>query len=303
MATIAYGTLELSLIYTLLALGMFISFRILDVPDLTVDGSFVTGSAVSAILTFNGHPFLSLLLAFMAGCIAGSITTFLHVKLKIHLLLAGILVMSALYSINIRIMSGSPNISLLNVRTIFNCFTDGLVDDRVSIMILAAIIIVHVILLNVFLTTRFGLALRATGNNEHMARSVGVNTDITKWTGLALSNGLVALSGAVLAQFQSFTDIGMGQGVIVIGLASVIIGEVIFTNSSMLKSLVAVVLGSIVYRFVIAIALQMGMPPTDLKLVSSTIVVLVLSIKIMNSNWFKLKSEWNKRSLGGRMDA
>ncbi|MDF9844109.1 MULTISPECIES: ABC transporter permease [unclassified Paenibacillus] len=287
------GTLELGLIYGVLSLGLFISFRILNVPDLTVDGSFVTGAAVSAVLTTYGHAFYALPMAFIFGCIAGSFTAFLHVKLKIELLLSGILVMSALYSLNIKILSGKPNIPLLNVTSIFNYFNGTHAAHTSKLVILVLIAAVLLRLLGVFLTTKFGLAIRATGNNEQMARAVGVNTNLTKWTGLALSNGFVALSGAILAQYQSFVDIGMGVGVIVTGLASVIIGEVILVYRSLWARMAAVIVGSITYRFIIALALQLGMPPTDLKLMSSLIVALALSLPVLNKTRGKVKRNNN----------
>ncbi len=286
-----YGTLEIGAIYAVLALGLYISFRILDIPDLTVDGSFVTGAAVSAIMCLNHHQFLGILMAFIAGCCAGSVTSFLNSKLKIQMLLAGILAMLALYSINLKIMDGKPNISLLHNTTIFIIFGNAVIKDYVKIIVIGSILIISIIVLYLFLNTKLGFALRATGNNENMARAQGVNTNFTKWMGLALSNGLVALSGAILAQYQSFTDINMGVGMIVVGLASIMIGEVLFQVKSIFHMMVAVTLGSILYRFIIAFALQLGMPPTDLKMFSAFIVAIVLSIPTLNENRLNLKSK------------
>jgi putative ABC transport system permease protein len=284
------GTLELGTIYAILALGIYIAFRILDMPDLTVDGSFVTGAAVSAIVCLGNHPFLGLPMAFLAGCITGCITSILHTKLRIQMLLAGILSMLALYSINLRIMGGKPNISLLNKTTIFTYFEDSILMDYTKIVIILVILIIVLLTLYLFLNTRIGFALRATGNNEFMARAQGINTDFAKLLGLGLANGLVALSGAVLAQYQLFTDVSMGIGMIVIGLASIMTGEVFSRGSFKLLTLCAVVFGSVLYRFIITAALHMGMPPTDLKLISATIVALALSVPAIKSNFGRAKS-------------
>lgn len=285
-----YGTLELGVTYAILALGLYISFRVLDMPDLTVDGSFVTGAAVSAILCLNNHPFWALPASFIAGCFTGTITSLLHTKLKIQMLLAGILSMLALYSINLKIMGGKPNLSLLNKDTMFTVFENAVMKDYAKIIIISGVVVFCLVALFLFLNTKLGFAIRATGNNEYMARAQGVNTDFTKLIGLAISNALVAMSGAILAQYQSFTDIGMGVGMIVIGLASIMMGEVLFGVKSVLRMLIAVALGSVIYRFIIAFALQLGMPPTDLKLASAAIVAIALSIPTLNENFAKLKS-------------
>lgn len=288
-ATMFIGTLELGAIYAILGLGLYISFRILDMPDMTVDGSFVTGAAVSALLCQNNHPFWGLSIALVAGAIAGSITSLIHTKLKIQMLLAGILAMLALYSINLKVMGGKPNIPLINKTTIFTVLKDAKITNNVDIILIISILILSIISLYFFLNTKLGFALRATGNNDHMARAQAVNTDYLKLLGLAISNAFVALSGALLAQYQSFTDIGMGVGMIVIGLASIMIGEVLFGGDSSLRMLIAVSLGSIIYRFIIAFALQIGMPPTDLKLVSATIVAVALSIPALKGYLTKVR--------------
>lgn len=211
-AFVFFGTLELGIIYAIMALGLYISFRILDMPDLTVDGSFVTGAAVSALMSLNDHPFGGLLTAFIAGCFTGCITSLLHTKLKIQMLLAGILSMQALYSINLEIMNGKPNMPLLNKATIFTTFENTVTHDYMKTIIISGILALCLVVLFLFLNTKLGFALRATGSNEYMARAQGVNTDFAKLLGLVVSNALVALSGAILAQYQSFTDIGMGVG-------------------------------------------------------------------------------------------
>ncbi|TGE33639.1 ABC transporter permease [Desulfosporosinus sp. Sb-LF] len=275
------GSFELGIIYAIMALGVFISFRTLNMPDLSVDGSFVLGAAVSAVMSSNGHPFLSLGIAFLAGCGAGCITALLHTKLKIQPLLAGILTMLALYSLNLKVMGGRANIPLMNKATVFNVLEKTALGDYSKLIFSLAVLLLMLLLLFLFLNTRLGFVLRATGDNDHMVRALGVNTDSVILMGLALSNGLVALSGALIAQSQSFVDVGMGIGMVVIGLASVIIGEVVFGTKTLLRRLIAVVLGSILYRLIIAFALEIGMPPTDLKLVSAVIVALAMAMPII----------------------
>ena len=281
MSLLFQGSLELGIIYAIMALGVFISFRTLNMPDLTVDSSFTLGAAVSAVLCFNGQPILALAVAFAAGCIAGSATALLTTKLKIQPLLSGILIMLALYSINLKVMGNKANIPLLNKPTLFSPFKDTAMENSIRLLLSTGILAVVLILLFYFLKTRFGLVLRATGDNDKMVRALGVDTDFTTLIGLALSNGLVALSGALIAQYQSFADVSMGIGMVVIGLASVIIGEVIFGTKSLLRRLVAVILGAVLYRFIIALALRLGMPPTDLKLISAIIVALALSMGVI----------------------
>lgn len=288
--TMLFGTLELGIIYAILSLGLYISFRVLDMPDLTVDSSFVTGAAVSAMLCVNGHAFLGLLLALIAGGCTGIITALLHTRLKIQMLLSGILSMLALYSINLKIMGGTPNIPLINDTTIFTYFGEILANNYSKIIIVSCILIFCLLILFLFLNTRLGFAIRATGNNEYMARAQGINTDAMKLVGLAISNSFVALSGAILAQYQSLTDIGMGVGIIVIGLASIMIGEVLFRANSMLTILISIVFGSIIYRGIIAVALQIGMPPTDLRLISAIIVTLALSIHVLKERIIGIKN-------------
>jgi putative tryptophan/tyrosine transport system permease protein len=289
------GAVELGIIYAIMSLGVFISFRTLNMPDLSVDGSFVLGAAVSVIMCGNGQPILSLGVAFLAGCGAGCITALLHTKLKIQPILSGILTMLALYSLNLKVMGGRANISLMNKATVFSSLEKSILGDY-SHLVLAFIILTLVLLtLFLFLNTRLGFALRATGDNDHMVRALGTSTDFVILMGLALSNGLVALAGALIAQSQSFVDVGMGIGMVIIGLASVIIGEVIFGTSSLLRRLIAVVLGSILYRLIIAVALEIGMPSTDLKLVSAVIVALAMSGPILKR---RISSVRRKSTLG-----
>jgi putative ABC transport system permease protein len=268
---------ELGLIYAVMAIGVYLTFRILDFPDLTVDGSFTTGAAVAAVGIINGvHPLLATTLAFFSGMIAGLVTGLLHTKGNINGLLAGILTQIGLYSINLRIM-GKANLPLLRETTLFTPLREaGLTGTWVSVAILLATALVILLVVIWFLHTDVGLAMRATGDNPDMIRSFGVNTDNQKLLGLALSNGLVALSGALVAQFQGFADIGMGIGLIVAGLASVIIGQAILGRSGIAIAASAVVLGSVLYRVVIQLALQAGLNPNDMKLISAILVILAL---------------------------
>ncbi|MGI6731532.1 MAG: ABC transporter permease [Anaerovoracaceae bacterium] len=280
------GSIELGLIYSVLALGVFLSFRTLNTPDLTVDGSIVTGAACSAMIcSMGGNPIFALLVSFIAGCAAGTITALLNTKLKIQPLLAGILVMLGLYSINLRIMGGRPNIALIKSETIYKSFKLIFPYKYSSLVLGAIILIIITVLFYFFLKTRLGFALRATGDNEEMVRASGINSDNMRIMGLGISNGFVALSGGMLAQYQSLSDISMGVGMVVIGLASVIIGEVIFGISSLKRRLIAVSLGAILYRIVISLALYLGMPASDLKLVSAIIVTIALSTGILGEKF------------------
>src|SRR5665647_3077832 len=299
------GSVELGIIYAIMALGVFISFRTLNIPDLTVDGSFVLGAAFSAVMCSSGQPVLGIVVAFIAGCLAGCVTALLHTKLKIQPLLAGILVMLALYSVNLKVMGNRANIPLLNKTTIFSALQGTSVGDYSQLIISSSILLLIMLLLFWFLKTKLGFVLRATGDNDQMARASGVNTHFIILLGLALANGLVALTGAMIAQYQSFVDVGMGIGMVIIGLASVIIGEVIFGTNSLLRRLIAVILGAILYRLVIAFALELGMPPTDLKLVSALIVTLALSMPVIKERLisFKKRRSAVDNNRGGKSDA
>jgi len=274
-----WSTLILGLLYGLLVLGVFLTFRILNYADLSVDGSLPLGAAITAILIFNGtNPFLATLAAVPLGALAGLITGILHTRFSITPLLSGILTMIGLYSINLRIM-GRPNVPLLRHETIFDLFASATVlSPQVSETIIAlAVIVAVVVILYLFLNTELGQALRGTGDNEVMLRSLGVNTDRMKIMGLAISNALVALSGAMIAQYQGFADINMGIGMIIIGLASVIIGEVVLGVNSILGRLSAVVIGSILYRLAIALVLRISfIEYTDLKLFTALLVTIAL---------------------------
>ena len=271
------SALDLGLIYGLMALGVYLTFRILDFPDLTVDGSFTTGAATAAALILLGQPpLLATLAGAVVGAAAGLITGVLHTKGKINPLLAGILTQIALYSINLRIM-GRANLPLLRQDTMLSPLRDeGLFGSWVSVGVFALVTLAFMAALDWFLNTDLGLALQATGDNERMIRSQGVSTDATKILGLALSNALVGLCGALIAQYQGFADIGMGIGLIVAGLASVIIGQALLPSRRFIFATLAVVVGSVVYRLVIQVALGLGFDPNDMKLISAVLVILAL---------------------------
>lgn len=267
------GPLQSGILYAVMALGVYLTFRILDFPDLTVDGSFVTGAGIAALLITNDvSPILAMLAAFVGGTIAGMLTGILHTKGKINPLLSGIIMMIALYSINIRVM-GRSNFSLLGVETLFT----QIENEWVMIGITVAIVLAIKFLIDWFLHTEIGLALRATGDNARMIRSFGVHTHRTIILGVALSNGLVALSGSLVAQQQGFADITMGVGMIVIGLASVIIGESIFGAKTVIRTTLAVVFGAVIYRLIYAFALRLEwLEASDMKLITAIIVIVAL---------------------------
>jgi putative ABC transport system permease protein len=271
MGAILQSSFSSGLLFALLALGVYITFRILDFPDLTVDGSFTTGAAIGAIMTINGTPpWIAVICAFFGGAVAGACTGLLHTKGKINGLLAGIIMMIALYSINLRIL-GKPNVSLRNM--------DNFFDGVPIILVMAIIVLVVKLLLDLFFKTDLGLSLRATGDNARMIRSFGANTDKTIIFGIALANALVAVSGALVAQQQKFADNNMGIGMIVIGLASVIIGEAIFGARTIFRATLAVVLGSIVYRLIYALALRIEwLDTSDMKLITAVIIVFALIV-------------------------
>ncbi|MEG2483024.1 MAG: ABC transporter permease [Lachnospiraceae bacterium] len=269
------------ILWGVMTLGIYITFKILDIPDMTCDGSFALGGCVSATLILKGmNPFLTLIISIIAGMIAGSITGLLHTKLKIPAILAGILSMIALYSINIRIMGG-PNNSLLGMNTIFTKIIDSVgTSQAVTMLIIGLILTVLVIfILYWFFGTEIGSAIRATGNNPYMVRAQGTNTDTTIIIGLVISNGLISLSGALVGQSQGYSDVKMGTGAIVIGLASIVIGEVIFGKRfNFAYILLSVVLGSVIYRMIIALVLYLGLSTDDMKLITAIIVAIALGI-------------------------
>ncbi|TQR07798.1 ABC transporter permease [Psychrobacillus soli] len=301
-----FGSVEQGIIYAIMALGVYLTFRVLDFPDLTVDGSFVTGAATAAMMIVLGyHPAIATLVAIIAGFIAGCITGLLHTKGKINPLLSGILMMIALYSINLRIMGftvensvGRPNIPLLNSDTLFSQFSTWWgslgIDEAINgffsgigveflpstwgtAIVVAILVVLIKLIFDWFLKTEVGLAIRATGDNKKMIRSFSANTDNLVIIGLGISNALVAFSGALIAQYAKFADIGMGIGMIVIGLASVIIGEAIFGTKSIVRTTLAVIAGAIIYRIILALALRIDLLDTgDMKLITAFIVIIAL---------------------------
>ncbi len=272
------GAMELGLVYSLLAFGTFISFRILKVADLTVDGSFVLGAAASALFTFEGMPVMGIVAALIAGAIAGLVTALLQTKMGIQPILAGILTMTGLYSVNLMVMGGKANIPLLNKTNIFT-YAETIISGRAyKILVIAAIIAAVFIILNWFFRTQLGLSIRATGDNEDMCRASSIDTDFVKVVGFALSNSIVALSGALVAQMQQSADVNMGSGMVVISFASIIIGSVIIKNKNITLGLLSVVIGSVIYRLIIALILTTNFPPSYLKLISALVVITALSI-------------------------
>ena len=289
-----FSAIAQGMLWAMLALGVYITFRLLDFADLTCEGSFAMGACISAVMTVTYHmnPFISLIFGFLGGAIAGSVTGLLNTKLKIPPILAGILSMISLYSINLRIMSDKANLPI-NVREegveSMVTLVQKLLPESIRTMsqtttVIAACIgvifcVLSVAVLYWFFGTELGSAIRATGNNEKMIRALGVNTDHMKLVALALSNGFIALSGSLVAQNQKVADVGSGTGAIVIGLASIVIGEVLFAKATSFKwRLTGIIVGSVVYRMIVAIVLQLGMRSSDLKLLTAILVAVALSV-------------------------
>lgn len=282
------------LAFGLVAIGVYLTFRVLAFPDLTVDGSFPLGGAVAAVLIVNGiNPWLATVAALGAGLCAGLVTSLLNTKLRINALLSGILMMVALYSINLMVMMGRSNIPLLREITVYDQFSQFLgIEDKVTLSIIFMVVLTVIILaiLNWFLRTEIGLALRATGENEQMVRGLGGNTNMTTILGVSISNGLVALSGALIAQNQGVSDVGMGVGMIVMGLAAVIIGEALFRPRGVTAILLAVIGGTFAYRLFIGIALRYNwVSASNLKLITALLVIIALAIPYIRK---KLRHEW-----------
>ncbi len=292
------GALEQGLLWGPMVLGVYLTFRVLDFPDLTVDSCFTLGAATTArLILLDYNPLVATLIALVIGALAGLITGLLHTKLKIAPLLAGILTMIGLYSINLRVM-GAANLSLLRIDTLITWIEDTGIGDELATVALGLVICLFILaFVYFFLQTELGLAVRATGDNEQMIRSLGINTNTTKVIGLALGNALCALSGALVAQYQSYADIGMGIGMIIVGLASVIIGETLIGSRGLLQALIAATVGSVIYRVIIAAVLQMGLPSTDLKILTALIVTLALAFPIMRGRFTGISS-FTKRGEG-----
>ena len=276
------SALELGCIYALVALALFLSFRILNIADMTTDGAFTLGCAVSATIAVAGHPLLALPAAMLAGACAGFITAFLQTKLKIPSILAGIITNTGLYTVNLAVMGFSPNVSMVKADTMFSLVKPYL-GSFYKLIPAAVLTVVMGVLLVLFLKTRLGLSIRATGDNPDMVRASSINTAFTVTVGLCLSNAMTALSGAVLAQYQKTADINLGTGMVIIGLASLIIGETLMPKGKTWMKALGAILGSILYRFIIAIALRLDLPSECLKLISAVIVALAIGLPAIKS--------------------
>ena len=271
------SALELGCIYALVALALFLSYRVLNIADMTTDGAFTLGCAVSATVSVAGHPLLALPAAMIAGALAGSITALLQTKMRIPSILAGIITNTGLYTVNLAVMGFSSNVNMLKTETLFSMLKPylGSFYKLVPVAILALLVTVLLVL---FLKTRLGLSIRATGDNADMVRASSINTAFTITIGLCIANALTALSGAVLAQYQKTADINLGTGMVIIGLASLIIGDTLTPKGKLWLKALGAVAGSIVYRFIIALALRLDLPSECLKLISAVIVALAIGL-------------------------
>lgn len=303
------SAIELGLIYSLMVLGLFLSYRVLNIPDLTVDGSFTLGAAVAVVMTLSGHPILGLFAAIFAGAAAGFLTAFLQTKMKIQPILAGIITMTALYSINLMVMDDKANVPITQQESIYTAF-GLLVGKQAQGMILSLLVLILAgAAMVLFLKTPFGLSVRATGDNESMVRSSSINSDLTKTAGLMGANACVALSGAMIAHYNCYAEVRMGIGMVVIGLASFIIGEIavgIFVKrKGVLSGVVAAAVGSILYRLIIAQALELNFSSSSLKLITAIIVALAMSYPAICDSiaLFRKKSQAKsgKEKMGGNL--
>ena len=271
------SALELGFVYALVALALFLSFRVLNIADMTTDGTFTLGCAVSATVAVAGHPILALPAAMLAGACAGYVTALLQTKFRIPSILAGIITNTGLYTVNLAVMGFSSNVNMLKTDTIFSLLKPFL-GTGYKLIPAALITVLMGVLMVLFLKTRLGLSIRATGDNADMVRASSINTGFTITIGLMLANALTGLSGAVLAQYQKTADINLGTGMVIIGLASLIIGETFVPKGKMWMKVLGAVLGSVVYRFIIAIALRLDLPSECLKLISAVIVALAIGL-------------------------
>ena len=297
-AATVLSALELGFIYALVAMALFLSFRILNIADMTTDGAFTLGCAVSATAAVAGHPFLGLPLAMLAGAAAGFVTAFLQTRLGVPSILAGIVTNTGLYTVNLAVMGFSSNVPMLKTQTVFTA-VQALAGEGFpyKLVVAACITVVVCALLIFFLGTRLGLSIRATGDNPDMVRASSINTAFTITVGLCIANAMTALSGAVLAQYQRSADINLGTGMVVIGLASLIIGETLFSRGSMWTKALAAVAGSVIYRFIIALALRANVPSECLKLISAVIVALAIAAPALRD-----KAAMNRRRAKNRKE-
>ena len=277
-SAIIFSALELGFIYALVALALFLSFRVLNIADMTTDGAFTLGCAVSATFAVAGHPLLGIPAAMLAGACAGGVTAFLQTKLNIPSILAGIITNTGLYTVNLAVMGFSSNVNMMRADTLFSLLQPVLGKTFGKIIPVALIVLLTGLLLALFLKTRIGLSIRATGDNPDMVRASSINTGFTVTIGLCISNSLTALSGAVLAQYQKTADINLGTGMVIIGLASLIIGETLMPKGKTWVKILGAIAGSVVYRFIIAIALRLDLPSECLKLISAVIVALAIGL-------------------------
>ena len=285
MEQLIIGVFEQGFIYAVMALGVYITYKILDFPDLSVDSTFPLGAAITTVLLMNGfNPVLSLILSTAAGAAAGALTGIIHVKFRVRDLLSGIIMMTGLYTINLRITGGSANVPLCNYHTIFNNdFINKLCPEALepykTLIIIALIMLIAKLLLDLYLKTKSGFLLRAVGDNEKIVTSLAKDSGFVKIVGLSIANGLVALAGSVMCQQQRFFEISMGTGTIVIGLASVIIGTNIF-KGNLLKATTAVIIGSVIYKACVAAAIEIGLDSQDLKLITAILFLVILIISM-----------------------
>ena len=276
--SIVQNALELGFIYALVAIALFISFSILNIADLSTDGCFTLGCAVCAAVTLAGHPILGLIAAMAAGVCSGFVTAFLQTKLGIQSILAGIIVNTGLYTVNIAVMGFASNMNLFQCESVFTWAKETMGGTWYKLIVAAVIVILVGIIISLFLNTRMGLSIRATGDNPDMVRASSINTTVMITIGLCVANALTGLSGGLLAQYQKSCDINLGTGMVTIALASLIIGETLIGKGSMLKQIAGVILGSCLYRFIVAVALRMNVPAECLKLVSSIIVAVAIAL-------------------------
>lgn len=277
------GALEQGFIYALVALALFLSFSILNIADLSTDGCFTLGCAVSAIITVGGHPVLGLFAAMLAGVCSGFVTAILQTKLGVESILAGIIVNTGLYTINMAVMGFVANVNVFGCDTVFTKAKDKLPMEYSKLIIIVSIVVIIGLFLAIFLKTKLGLSIRATGDNVHMVRASSINPAFTITVGLCVANALTALSGGILAQYQKSANIDVGTGMVTIGLASLIIGETLFSKRSIRTRIVGVILGSCLYRIVIALALRLNIPADFLKLISASIVAIAIIIPYMKN--------------------
>ncbi|MDO4513199.1 MAG: ABC transporter permease [Lachnospiraceae bacterium] len=299
--------LELGLIYSLTVLALFLSYSMLNVCDLSTDGCFTLGASVGAVVAISGHPFLSIFAAMLAGVCSGFVTAFLQTRMGVESLLAGIIVNTGLYSVNIAVMGGSSLLNMNKTTTVFTMGKNVLAStpwkDKQVLVIAVLMVALVIVLLTCFLRTRLGLAIRATGNNPDMVRSSSINPIFTTTVGLCVANAFTALSGCLLSQSQKSVSIDIGSGVVTIALASLLIGNTFMGKGSIWKRAIGVVLGSIIFRLVYAVALRLNMPAFMLKLVSSIIVIMAISGPYLRSRWPQLNRRMRHRRTGGRENA